>query len=129
DVGNSQQTFYEGYERIINGYSILSRFIKEVHQTLMSGARGSVQSSGNYRKIQNFIGPTNKIADATYIPVPADEIETFMENLEFFINHHPYGEPLTTNHIDDKSYIFNEDADPLIKAAIMHAQFESIHPF
>jgi len=129
EVSNYQQALYEGYERIKNGYPISSRLIKELHQTLMSGARGSVQSSGNYRKIQNFIGPTNKIADATYIPVPADEIETFMENLEFFINHHPYGEPLTTNHIDDKSYIFNEDADPLIKAAIMHAQFESIHPF
>lgn len=129
EVSNYQQVLNEGYERIRNGYPITSRLIKDLHQTLMSGARGSVQSSGKYRKIQNFIGPTNKMEDATYIPIPAGEIENYMENLEFFINRHPFGEPMDTSHINGENYIFNEDVDPLVKAAVMHAQFESIHPF
>lgn len=129
EVSNYQQALSDGYERIRNGYPISSRLIRELHHTMMSGARGSVQSSGQYRKIQNFIGPTNKIEDATYVPVPADEIERYMENLEFFINGHPYNEPLPLNHLNEKDYILNENTDPLIKVAIMHAQFESIHPF
>ncbi|CQR46279.1 Adenosine monophosphate-protein transferase SoFic [Paraliobacillus sp. PM-2] len=129
EVDNYQRALQEGYERIRNGYPISSRLIKELHEILMQDARGSTQSSGAYRKVQNFIGPTNRIEDATYIPVSAEKIDEFMENLEYFINHHPYNEKLSTSHITEKGYIFNEDANPFIKTAIMHAQFESIHPF
>ena len=52
-----------------------------------------------------------------------------MQNLEYYINRHPYNEPLATNHINKNDYIFTENSDPLIKTAIIHAQFESIHPF
>lgn len=129
EVMNYQKALQEGFERIKNGYPITSRLIKELHKTLMSGARGSTQSSGNYRKIQNFIGPTSKIEDATYIPVSADKIDEYMENLEYFINHHPYNEPLLVQHLNKELYILDENADPLLKTAIIHAQFESIHPF
>lgn len=129
EVNNYRQALYEGYERIKNGYPISSRLIKDLHQILMSGARGSIQSSGQYRKVQNFIGPTNKIEDASYIPIPADAIDEYMQNMEYYINRHPFDEQLSVNHLNKEDYIFTEHADPLVKTAITHAQFESIHPF
>lgn len=129
EVKNYQQALREGAERIKNGYPVSSRLIRDLHGILMHGGRGSTQLSGDYRKVQNFIGPTKRIEDATYIPVSADKIEEYMENLEYFINKHPYNERLSTNHLPTDGYIFDENANPLIKTAIMHAQFESIHPF
>lgn len=129
EVGNYQKALIEGYERIRNGYPISSRLIKELHEILMVGARGSSQASGQFRKIQNFIGPNNRIEDASYIPISADKIDEYMQNLEYYINKHPYNELLATNHLKNPGYIFDENADPLLKTAIVHAQFESIHPF
>ncbi|MCM3742111.1 Fic family protein [Oceanobacillus luteolus] len=129
EVKNYREALQEGTERIRNGYPVSWRLIRDLHGILMQGARGSVQASGDYRKVQNFIGPSNRIEDATYIPISADEIEEYMQNLEYFINKHPYNERLTTDHLPADGYIFDEDANPLIKTAIMHAQFESIHPF
>ncbi|GAA0434978.1 Fic family protein [Lentibacillus halophilus] len=129
EVSNYQKALHQGYEKILMGYPITSRFVKELHETLMEGARGSTQTSGNYRKVQNFIGPTKKMEDATYIPIAAHNIDDYMENLEYFINHHPYNKPLPVDHLSTDDYVFDEDADPLIKTAIIHAQFESIHPF
>ncbi|WP_363551104.1 Fic family protein [Caldifermentibacillus hisashii] len=129
EVSNYQKALILGYERIQNGYPISTRLFKELHQTLMENGRGSTQAAGHFRKIQNFIGPTKRIEDASYIPVSADKINEYMENLEYFMNGHPYGEKLPVSHLDDAEYIFDENSDPLIKAAIIHAQFESIHPF
>lgn len=131
EVNNYQKALFEGFERIRNGYPISTRLIQELHQTLMHGVRGSVHANGQFRKIQNFIGPTNKIEDATYIPVSADQIDDYMENMEYFINGHPYDKKLPTEHLNQHSdrHVFDEDSNPLVKAAIIHAQFESIHPF
>jgi len=129
EVSNYQKALILGYERIQNGYPISTRLFKELHQTLMENGRGSTQAAGHFRKIQNFIGPTKRIEDASYIPISADKINEYMENLEYFMNGHPYGEKLPVSHLDDAEYIFDENSDPLIKAAIIHAQFESIHPF
>lgn len=129
EVSNYQKALILGYERIQNGYPISTRLFKELHQTLMENGRGSTQAAGHFRKIQNFIGPTKRIEDASYIRVSADKINEYMENLEYFMNGHPYGEKLPVSHLDDAEYIFDENSDPLIKAAIIHAQFESIHPF
>ncbi|MGP7816418.1 Fic family protein [Niallia sp. 01092] len=131
EVNNYQQALFEGFERIKNGYPITTRLIQELHQILMKGARGSVQSSGQFRKIQNFIGPTNKIEDASYIPISAEKISGYMNNLENFINGHPYNQKLSIEHLGNslERFVFDEESDPLIKSAIIHAQFESIHPF
>lgn len=129
EVNNYRQALHEGASRIKTGYPVTSRLIKDLHAILMQGNRGSASSSGDYRKVQNFIGPTNRIEDATYIPISADKIENYMQNLEYFINKHPYKEPLSTSHLSHDGYILDEDANALIKTAIMHAQFESIHPF
>ena len=129
EVSNYQTALEEGFERIRAGYPISSRLIKELHQTLMQGARGATQAAGQFRKIQNFIGPTKNIEDASYIPVSAEKSDEYMQNLEYFINGHPYNVKLTTDHLQEDGFIFAEESDPLIKAAILHAQFESIHPF
>lgn len=129
EITNYQHAMVTGFERIRNGYPISTRLIKELHYLLMEGARGSTQASGEFRKIQNFIGPTNKIEDASYIPITADKIGEYMRNLEYFINGDPYGSKVKNNYQDNKHYIFDEKADALIKTAILHAQFESIHPF
>jgi Fic family protein len=126
EVNNYQSALHYGTEMIINGYPISTRLIKDLHAILMTGARGSTQSAGEYRKIQNFIGPTKRIEDASYIPISAEQINEYMENLEYFINGNPYEK---TTKASLEGYLFDETANPLIKTAILHAQFESIHPF
>ncbi|MFZ2464878.1 MAG: Fic/DOC family N-terminal domain-containing protein, partial [Caldibacillus thermoamylovorans] len=66
EVSNYQKALTLGYERIQNGYPISTRLFKELHQTLMENGRGSTQAAGHFRKIQNFIGPTKRIEDASY---------------------------------------------------------------
>ena len=129
EVANYQRALMEGTELIGNGYPISTKLILGLHETLMHNARGSSQASGEFRKVQNFIGPTRRIEDATYIPVPANEIGFYMNNLETFINGHPYGNRLSRGHLGSADgFVFDEDAHPLVKTAILHAQFESIHP-
>lgn len=121
EISNYQRALQTGYERIKNGYPITSRLIKELHEILMADGRGSTQSSGEFRKVQNFIGPTNDMKDATLIPVSPDRIDAYMENLEFYLNKHPFGEALSTDHIPQDLYIFHENTDSIVKAAIIHA--------
>ncbi|MDF0174308.1 Fic family protein, partial [Staphylococcus pseudintermedius] len=74
-----------------------------------------------------FIGPSSNIKDAVYIPVPAHEIDDYMTNWEHYINrvkHPSFNQVLKEGHT-----LLDEQSDPLIKTAIMHAQFESIHPY
>jgi Uncharacterized conserved protein len=127
EVTNYQTALNQGADRISQGYPISTRLIKELHKILMDRGSGTAQASGEFRKIQNFIGPTNRIEDAVYLPVEANKIDSYMENLGFFIN----GEKHSSfeNKTKDNTFVFDYKAQPLIKTAIMHAQFESIHPF
>lgn len=129
EVKNYQRALTIGQERILNGYPLSTRLILELHSTLMEGARGTKVSRGEFRKVPNWIGPTDKIEDAVYIPVAVNEIEPFLENWETFANKHPYGEKMPINHLNKNDFILDEDCHPLLKVAILHAQFESIHPF
>lgn len=118
EVRNYQKALKLGMEKIRIGYPLTERLIRDMHTILMENARGSTSAAGEFRKIQNFIGPSNNIKDASYIPPEPHLMAEYMTNLERYINGHPY-KP-------------EEDLDPLhplIKAAIIHAQFESIHPF
>ena len=109
EVMNYNQALRHGVEMLKNGYPISSRLIKNIHEILMKGARGA----------------TNRIGDAVYIPIEAQEISLYMTNLEYFIN--------KEKHISFRTFseghTFDETANSLIRVAIMHAQFESIHPF
>lgn len=128
EVENYQLALKTGIDLIESGNTITSKMIRQLHSILMGGdARGATASAGDFRKIQNFIGPTRKIEDAVYIPISAGDIPDYMTNLEYYIN--------STEHIsfnkevNENETILDETSDTLIKTAIIHAQFESIHPF
>lgn len=128
EVENYMKALSRGVQLIKLGDPITTSLIKELHSLLMVEGRGTTSSMGEYRKIQNFIGPNKKIEDAVYIPIGANEIGNYMTNLEYYIN--------STGHSSFKSVevgigeiALDENSDILIKTAIMHAQFESIHPF
>ncbi|MBG9979414.1 Fic family protein [Facklamia lactis] len=128
EVQNYREALSLGVEMINEGNPISSRLIKQIHRVLMSNeTRGTTASAGEFRKVQNFLGPDNKIENAVYIPVPANEIGNYMTNLEYYIN----SENHTSFEVneDEELYCLDEKTDPLIKTAIIHAQFESIHPF
>lgn len=130
EVLNYQKALTIGQERIMNGYPLSTRLILELHAILMDGvARGTNVAKGEFRKVPNLIGPTKKFEDAVYIPIPASDIEEYLENWETYANKHPYGEKMSTSHLPQESFIIDEESHPLLKVAILHAQFESIHPF
>lgn len=126
EVMNYQEALYKGSEMISQGVPITSKLIKELHKIMMNDGRGTTHAIGEYRSVQNFIGPTNKVEDAVYLPVDSSEILDYMQNLEEFIQGK---EKKIAEKKNDDKFIFDCDAPPLIKTAIMHAQFESIHPF
>ena len=87
------------------------RLIREIHEVLMENVRGQDKAPGEFRHSQNWIGPANySLKDARYIPPNVEDMQTAMSDLEKYINE-------------------NVDYDPLIRAALIHYQFETIHPF
>ncbi len=100
-------------ESMLSQIPISTRMIKEMHRILLSGnVRGKNRNPGEFRGTQNFIGPEGcTINNATFIPPEPHLVHEFMSNLEKYIN-----EP--TDNLND-----------LIRIAIIHAQFETIHPF
>ncbi len=93
----------------MNKLSLSTRLIKEVHSILLDSVRGQGHDRGNFRKLQVHIGKSHNIEEATYVPPIASEVPEFMSNLE--------------------KYIHSEEKDYLVQLAIVHAQFEMIHPF
>lgn len=110
EVNNYFDAINHGKERL-NVLPISTRLFHELHSIILKDSRGENRSPGEYRKIQNFIGPSNSIKDATYIPPEPSKIDLYMSNLEKYIN-----------EVDD-------DLDVMIRVAIIHGQFETIHPY
>jgi len=110
EVLNYVKAMNYGFSRI-RKLPLSLRLIREIHLKLMKGVRGDMLSPGEFRTTQNWIGPPGcSINDATYVPPPADEMNKLLNQLEKFI--------------------YSEDTiAPLIKCALIHYQFEAIHPF
>lgn len=111
EVLNYLDALHRGAE-LLKTCPISTRLFLQLHSIILKDSRGQNRSPGEYRRIQNFIGPTNKIEDATYIPPEPQLVNNYMSNLEEYIN----------NNIVDP-------LGPIARAAVIHAQFESIHPF
>ena len=86
-----------------------TRLIKEAHRTLLKGVRGRHKQPGEFRVSQNWVGGAS-IDDAVFIPPPAHTINNYMSDLESFIHNNSY-------------------FPDLLKIALTHYQFETIHPF
>jgi len=110
EVQNYVKATNYGVERIRNGFPVCNRLIREIHGILMDGVRGEHKTPGKFRKSQNWIGGSMP-SKAIYVPPPHTEVADCLSDFEKFIN--------------------NEEIDTpdLIKIAILHYQFESIHPF
>lgn len=90
---------------------LCNRLLKEIHEKLLSGVRGQEKNPGEYRKSQNWIGPSGcSLREARYIPPNVDDMIVAMDRLEDYINN-------------------GTEYDPLIRIALIHYQFETIHPF
>lgn len=97
-------------QRMTDGFPLSLRLICEAHEKLLASGRGKNQSPGNFRQSQNWIGGSRP-GNARFVPPPADEVLDCMGALEKFLHDDPVKTP------------------PLIKAALAHVQFETIHPF
>ena len=86
--------------------------IRQMHEILMQGVRGENKNPGRFRDTQNWVGPRGCIIqEATYVPPPLIVLNDLLENFITFVN------------------VRDDTLDPIIQAALVHAQFEIIHPF
>lgn len=89
---------------------ICQRVIKEIHRVLMSGVRGQNRSPGEYKRAQNWIGPRDcTVADARFVPISPADLPGAVSQWERFVH--------------------AEYQDKLVQLAIVHAEFEALHPF
>lgn len=109
EVSSYVAALNHGLERIKEGFPLSLRLIREIHKILLTNSRGSSKLPGEFRSSQNWIGGTRP-GNARFVPVPPDKLMKVLGDLEIFMN--------------------SDDEIPnLIKAALIHVQFETIHPF
>ncbi len=109
EVANYVVALEYGVERL-RTLPLSLRLVRELHERLMRGVRGDAATPGDFRRSQNWIGPAGcTLADATYVPPPADELMGCLGAWERFLH--------------------DDSQPPLVHAALAHSQFEAIHPF
>jgi len=109
EIKNYIEAMNYGIKRL-NKLPFCSRLIKGIHKKLLEGVRGQHKNPGEFRESQNWIGgPT--VATANFVPPPPFEMKEAVSDLEKFF------------------YDKRLKIPPLVKAGIIHAQFETIHPF
>jgi Fic family protein len=99
-----------GLKRIRGGFPLSNRLIREVHEILVAKGRGADKQPGEFRRSRNWIGGTRP-GNAVFVPPPPDRVADCMANLEKFLHNQP------------------ERTPAIVKAALAHVQFETIHPF
>jgi Fic family protein len=110
EVSDYVRAMEHGLQRIRGGFPLSLRLLREVHAILLAAGRGSHKSPGEFRRSQNWIGGSRP-GNARYVPPPPEMMMDCLGALEKFLHNDPSPTPT------------------LIKAALTHVQFESIHPF
>lgn len=97
-------------EAMLGKIPLCQRILRDAHATLLQGVRGQGKSPGEFRRIANWIGPPGcTIDEAKFVPISADKLPTAMSRWE--------------------RYIHEDSPDHLVQLAILHAEFEALHPF
>jgi Fic family protein len=109
EVSNYVAALNHGLKRIDGGFPLSLRLIREIHKVLLANSRGKHKTPGEFRTSQNWIGGTRP-ATARFVPAPPDKVQVLIGDLEKFM------------HAEDKIPL-------LVKTALIHQQFETIHPF
>ena len=90
---------------------LCNRLLREIHKELLAGVRGQEKNPGEFRRSQNWIGAEGcSLREARYIPPNVEDMNLALDDLERYMNE-------------------GDDYDPLIRIALIHYQFETIHPF
>ena len=111
EVINYIEAMNYGLKRLNGGFPLSLRLIMDIHKRLIAGVRGNECSPGEFRRTQNWIGPQGcTLKDASFVPPHIEAMKLAMNDLELFFH--------------EKNRI-----PALIKIALIHAQFETIHPF
>jgi len=108
EVSNYVAAMQYGLGRLNEGFPLSLRLIREIHDILLRKGRGSSKQPGEFRRTQNWIGGTRP-GNAWFVPPPPNELPGCLDNFEKFLH--------------------DEKTPALIRAALAHVQFESIHPF
>lgn len=110
EVMNYHTAMLNGTQEIVQGRPLSLSLIKALHAILINGARGAQKTPGAFRNVQVHIGrPGEPIENASYIPPSPICVQDLLENWLLFLS--------------------RDDINPAVQAAVMHAQFEMIHPF
>ncbi|MGB9121497.1 MAG: Fic family protein [Candidatus Angelobacter sp.] len=110
EVANYVTALEHGLKRLVV-IPVSTRLMRELHERLMRGARGEHLTPGEFRRSQNWIGPPGCLfKDATFVPPPETEMKEALSDLEKYIH--------AESHLP-----------PLVRMALIHYQFEAIHPF
>ncbi|WP_027389433.1 Fic family protein [Chrysiogenes arsenatis] len=110
EVSNYVAALEHGLGLLEKGLPLSLRLLREIHGVLLAKGRGSGLTPGEFRRSQNWIGGTRP-GNAAFVPPPAHEVLECMGKLELFLHDQPEPTPV------------------LLKAALAHVQFETIHPF
>ncbi len=110
EVSNYVAALNHGLRRLRGGFPLSLRLIREIHEVLLAKGRGSHAQPGEFRKSQNWIGGSRP-GNAAYVPAPPEYVTDCLGDLESFLHEEGNSIPL------------------LIRAGLVHAQFETIHPF
>lgn len=110
EVSNYVAALHYGLGRLAEGFPLSLRLIREIHGVLLTKGRGSDRTPGEFRRSQNWIGGTRP-GNAAFVPPPPERVLECMSSLELFLHDQPEPTPV------------------LLKAALAHLQFETIHPF
>jgi Fic family protein len=110
EVSRCVAALERGFEMFRGGLPLCTRLLCEMHKALLTHSRGRANTPGEVRRSQVWIGGTRP-GNAAFVPPPAAAVPDCLASLERFINDQP------------------EPVPPLLKAALVHVQFETIHPF